>query len=170
MITQHELKERLHYNPDTGIFTRLKAGKRHRWSVGKATGAKMPSGHLVISIQGKKYYAHRLAFLYMTGKWPQEVDHINHDPADNRWCNIRNCTHRDNMKSRKLNKNNKSGHHGVWQEPKSGRWHAYIKVKGRRKFLGSFANKADAVGVRETAEQNNNFCPNHGKNRRTKGG
>ena len=87
-LTQAELKEHLHYNPDNGIFTRIKSTQKTR--VGDIVGTKQKHGHLMAGVNRKKYLLHRLAWLYMTGNWPSEhIDHINGNPSDNRWVNIK---------------------------------------------------------------------------------
>ena len=65
------------------------------------------------SIFGYKYTAHRVIWAMHYGEWPDQVDHINHDKADNRIENLRTVTHSENARNRKLNKNNTSGHAGV---------------------------------------------------------
>lgn len=74
-LTSETLKELLHYNPETGIFTWAKnAGQRAQ--VGRIAGSRTPSGYIKISLSRKLYAAHRLAWLYMTGSWPEnEIDH-----------------------------------------------------------------------------------------------
>jgi hypothetical protein len=80
-----------------------------------------------IQINGKTYQAHRLAFLYMTGKFPpDEVDHINHEPSDNRFVNLRQVTRLENLRNQSLSKNNKSGFTGVsWY----GRYSKWVAAK-----------------------------------------
>ncbi len=84
MLTQAELKAVLHYDPETGIFTRYGHNK---------CGSKTYQGYIGIGIKRKTYYAHRLAWLYMTGVWPsKEIDHKNRIRDDNRWVNLREAT------------------------------------------------------------------------------
>jgi hypothetical protein len=95
-LTQSRLKELLIYDPDTGIF-------RRRIACGIAVAGSTPGninamGYLDISIGCKRYYAHRLAWLYVYGEWPSlEIDHINCDRLDNRISNLRDVTHHQNM-------------------------------------------------------------------------
>jgi hypothetical protein len=88
MITQAQLKRRLVYNPLTGVFTWLTNSSRWRHDLGKQAGYFEPStgGRIRIVIDGKRYYASHLAFLYMTGEWPPaEIPHRNHNAAGNSW-------------------------------------------------------------------------------------
>ena len=140
MITQTELKEKLHYNPDTGEFTKIcYTGGRH---FGKTL---KPEPYKKIIIKGKEYSAHRLAWLYMTGENPDcFIDHINRDPADNRFSNLRKASYAENNRNRSMSKNNTSGYKGVnWHKHKN-KWRAEIKVNNKAITLGYFDNALDA--------------------------
>jgi len=83
--------------------------------------------------------AHRLAWLYVTGSWPDfEVDHVNLDGTDNRWANLRLATSSQNQRNRRLQSNNTSGYKGVHKLKNNGKFLAYIKVHGKQKRLGIF--------------------------------
>ena len=85
-ITEARLKERLHYDPDTGIFTWLKMSRQPK-RLGSVAGGRC-DGYIQIYLDGLIYRAHRLAWLYMTGEWPVGyLDHKNGVRDDNRWCN-----------------------------------------------------------------------------------
>ena len=88
-LTAARLRKMLHYDPETGVFTRL-------WT-GNVTGCPDAKGYLRIAADGRSYRAHRLAVLYMTGAWPSEqIDHINQVRTDNRWSNLRPATNGEN--------------------------------------------------------------------------
>lgn len=91
--------------------------------------------------------------LVMDAPPDMKVDHINHDSADNRKCNLRIVTHQQNMVNTKKNRANKSGYKGVWWSKSSRKWYAYISYKGKRIHLGTFANKEDAIAARQAAEK-----------------
>lgn len=94
----------------------------------------------MIGIDGTRYLAHRLAFLYMTGAWPDcDVDHINLDRADNRWGNLRQATRSQNMANGKLRSSNTSGFKGVTWVSRLSKWRAEIVKDGRKKAIGHFA-------------------------------
>jgi hypothetical protein len=98
MLSQDELKDQYSYNPETGIFTRLKSrgGKKS----GCIAGAKDKLGYIRISIDSKLYLAHRLAFLYMEGRIPiSNVDHRDGNPSNNSWKNLRECTQQQNIQN-----------------------------------------------------------------------
>lgn len=80
-----------------------------------------------------------------------EVDHINGDKLDNRRANLRVCTHSENMKNRKNNKDNTSGYKGVVFHSPSGKWQAQIGVNKKHYSLGLFDNKIDAAKAYDEA-------------------
>lgn len=115
----------------------------------------------VIGISGKNYLAHRLAFLYMTGSFPDGlVDHINHDSSDNRWANLREATSTDNNRNIRMHHDNRSGICGVWLDRK--RWVAKIGVNSNQVCIGRFDNLFDAVCARKSAEIEHGYHKNHG--------
>ena len=92
MITQERLKQLYRYEPDTGRFIRIYSKQRPD-TIGRIAGAPHGNGYLEITIDGRTYYAHRLAWLYMTGAWPKgQIDHKNCIRYDNKWENLRDCT------------------------------------------------------------------------------
>lgn len=99
-LTISALKEQLHYCPESGQFTWLVT--RNRIKAGDVGGYVRRSGYVRIGIFGRFYMAHRLAWFYMTGAWPEQViDHINGDPADNSWNNLRDVSPAINAQNRK---------------------------------------------------------------------
>lgn len=163
LLTQAELKERLHYDPDTGLFTWAEnIGSRAR--AGDEACGKNHYGYIHIGVNGKRYMAHRLAFLYMIGRFPlDQTDHINHNPADNRWINLREVNNIENGRNISMKKNNTSGVTGVHWNKQCNKWRSRIALCGVTKNLGSFENKNDAVIARKMAEQKYGFHENHGR-------
>lgn len=161
-LTQEKLQELLSYNPETGVFTRkVDSGRHNRWKAGTVTGTVDVHGYVLASCGGRQYKAHRLAFLYMTGDIPKEVDHINGVRDDNRWVNLRGVGRQENSRNQKKRVNNKSGVMGVYQEAKSGTWYSQITVDGVTKHLGRFKEKGDAIEARLAAVAAAGFHENH---------
>ena len=161
-ITQKELKKVLHYDADTGKFTWLKA-RNSRIKAGDIAGGIDRYGYIRIKINGNKYLAHRLAFLYMTGKFPpDEVDHINHLRADNRFVNLRHATRVENSRNKSMQLNNKSGFTGVSWHERTSKWIANIIINGNQKHLGYFTDINDAIEARKKANIEHEFHENHG--------
>lgn len=95
-LTLQHLRELLGYNPDTGDFIWLRAPWNHPRLAGQVAGGRS-TGYVMIKIDGRKYKAHRLAWLYLTGAWPcMPVDHRDGDPFNNRWSNLREATQAQN--------------------------------------------------------------------------
>lgn len=157
MITQSRLKELLHYNPETGIFTWTDAVSniRSRCRPNDIAGYKHPYGYIIIKIDQIKYPAHRLAFLYMTGNFPiYETDHINTIRDDNRWDNLRDIPRKLNQENKtKVQSNNKSGKSGVHYCNTHKKWVARIKHKQKTISLGYFDSKDDAIAARLNGEK-----------------
>lgn len=144
--TQQILMEHLKYDPETGIFTRVR--KTGTSEVGDHAGYVHPTrGYVMISILNVKYPAHRLAHLYMTGNWPPEqIDHINRNRSDNRWCNLRPASPAENRINRVTDrtKNSISGLRGVKWHRHIKRWAATIHKDGTAYNLGLFDTKEAA--------------------------
>lgn len=162
MLTQDILKKRLNYNEKTGVFT---------WKVNKRTNEVKDGdiagwdhkGYVRIKIGEKNYFAHRLAWLYINGRFPNDcIDHINHNKKDNRIENIREVTHQQNHMNEPIQANNKSGRVGVYWDNEFDKWRANIRVNGKCIHLGRFKGKQDAILARAEAELKHGFHANHG--------
>lgn len=144
-ITAQRLRDLLAYCPETGVFTnRVTRGARA--IVGAVAGSRGAVGYVEIRVDRVLYYAHRLAWLYMTGEWPSEViDHRDADRANNRWSNLRSVTRGVNQENRRVAaRTNKSGFLGVAVDKRRGGHRATIVVRGKQKHIGSFESAADA--------------------------
>lgn len=131
----------IHYDPETGIFTRKTAYKQHK--VGDISGTLTGDGYWSLRINGKKYRAHRIAFLYMTGNFPSEyTDHINGNKLDNRWINLRQASPTENNRNARKRKDNSSGFKGV--NYYRGKWESRCRTEDGRKHLGYFDTPEEA--------------------------
>jgi hypothetical protein len=138
MLTQERLKELLHYDAETGVFTRI-ATAGGRGKIGDIAGTITNKGYLHITIDSKLHLGHRLSFLYMTGAFPKDfTDHIDGDKLNNRWTNLRECTHAENHQNRVSNKGSSSKYPGVSWHKRDQKWQARITINGKEKHLGYF--------------------------------
>ena len=135
-MTQEELKSLLHYDPDTGIF--VWTVKRGRHPSGREARCVNKAGYIVIRINQKLYLAHRLAWLYMHGDLPKEIDHINGIKSDNRISNLRPANRYQQMQNTKMRSHNKTGATGVTHCKQTGKYAAEVRVDGKRIWLGRF--------------------------------
>lgn len=142
--TQERLREVVSYDPDTGIFTRLISVPFG--PAGSQCGCKNLQGYVVFRVDGNLYYAHRLAWLYVHGEWPETVDHINGDRADNRIANLRSASQTVNMWNARTSVANTSGLKGV-SRMKNGKWKAQISVDNRNQFIGNFSTREAAYAA-----------------------
>lgn len=166
-LTQQYLKECVTYNPDTGIFTWNTRPLSHfknshccnawnaRWA-NKYTGSISDEGYFLVKVNHKTYKAHRIAFLYMEGYFPEnQVDHIDRNKLNNKWDNLREVSNQCNQQNCNISKNNTSGVCGVSFNKRSGKWVVRIGVLWQRLCIGSFENFEDAVMARYKEELNN---------------
>lgn len=148
MLEHSELKSLLHYNPDTGNFTWIDkpCSKIARGAVAGGYGAH---GYFRVSVLGKRYYAHRLAWFYATGEWPSaQIDHVNGVKDDNRLVNLREATAMQNNANLRIKPLNTSGYAGVSFDKVRGNWIARVRSDGRRFNLGRFATPEEAHAAR----------------------
>lgn len=187
-LTQEILKELLHYNPLTGIFTwrerdskwfahcKDQEGYCKTWNTKysntiagcKAKKRNVYYNNIGITLLGerKKCKGHRLAFLYMTGKLPKrQIDHIDHNGMNNKWDNLREVTNQENQKNSTMQSNNSSGFTGVHWDGNRNKWKVEIKMKGKTIYGGRFTNKEDAIERRKEMNIEYGFHENYGEKR-----
>ena len=142
MTSEIPLSDLLDYDPETGALT-WKV-RRGGIKAGTTAGRLDVDGYRRVMVNGKDLKAHRLAFLFMTGKWPElPIDHVNGVKDDNRWSNLREVTTQVNLQNRhKSNSTNKSGLLGVFE--RHGRFRSSLWVGGKSKHLGTFDTAEEA--------------------------
>jgi hypothetical protein len=92
-LTAEQLREQLHYDAETGVFTRRVGSSNAR--AGDMAGSIHSTGYVRIGIDGGKYTAHHLVWLYVHCVWPSDqIEHINRKRSDNRIANLRERRHR----------------------------------------------------------------------------
>ena len=149
MLIQERLKQILEYEPETGEWFWLDC-QRNGYS-GKPAGWIDAYGYRRVKIDGKTYICSRLAFLYMTGEFPaDEVDHIDRDPTNDCWRNLREANRSENMLNRDYT--GASGHKGVYKHSQNNRWVA----QHDNVYIGSYKTIEEAVAAREAFIASNN--------------
>ena len=150
-MTQEELKKRLAYEKNTGLFKwRYTKG---RCKEGKIAGC-LSKGYIIIGLNGKNFQAHRLAWLYEHGEFPKGIiDHINRIKNDNTITNLRDTNFFVNNSNIGIQKSNNSGVTGVSFQKNRKTWQAQIRINGVRKHLGNFKSKEAAIDARQSAER-----------------
>jgi hypothetical protein len=155
-----EIQKIIHYNPETGIFTRLEKTSSNAKRGEILGNIDKVHGYVRIMVGGKRYLAHRLAWFYTHGYWPpNDIDHINGDKVDNRICNLREATRAENTQNiRRAQINNFStGVLGVSFDSESGKFKASIGINGKTKNLGRFSTIEEASVAYESAKREH--CP-----------
>ncbi len=150
-VTQERLKELFEYNPETGIFIRRTTVSSNARR-GDVAGCINGKGYLKVNVDYKSYSLHRLAWLYIYGKLPIEIDHINRKRKDNRIGNLREVSRSCNIKNAAGWRTNTSGVRGIYWHKRKNKWRAYIWAKGKELHLGYYENFVDAIRVRAEEE------------------
>lgn len=147
MITHDRLLEVLRYEPDTGLFW-WKIKTSNRCNVKKPAGS-INNGYVLITVDGIRYRAHRLAWVYINKKWPPDfIDHINGNRTDNRIANLREVDCKTNNENlRESRSNNKTGYLGVSYFKPMKKYRASIQASGKLKHLGYFDDPEEAHAV-----------------------
>ena len=137
MIARDRLKELVDYDPETGVFT-WKVSRPNGIYPGMIAGQTDMRGYGRISLDGKRYKLHRLAYLYYHGFVPSMLDHIDGDTVNNRISNLRPCTGTENNLNRSYTKANQLKIKNVHQDIKSGKYIVQVLIEGKRQYLGRF--------------------------------
>lgn len=144
-LTAGNLRKLLSYDPRTGIFRRL-IKTAPRVNVGDEAGSLTKLGYVEIGICGARWYAHRLAWLYMTGEWPDRlIDHRDGNGTNNAWENLRIADCGGNMQNRRRNnRNNGTRTLGVGMNRARTKFIAHLTHEGRSVHLGTFDTAEEA--------------------------
>jgi hypothetical protein len=142
-LLQKTVREIFFYDKKTGLL-RWKIAIAKNIQIGTVAGAPDSKGRIRIGINYRRYLAHRIIWLWVTGKWPEyEIDHEDGVKYNNAWTNLREATPTQNHFNIGLKKHNTSGYKGVSLTP-SGTWHAKIRIEGKQTYLGTFSTAEDA--------------------------
>lgn len=140
--TAERIREAFNYNPDTGAITwRIRAARNTK--IGAVAGWRIPDGYSRVNLDKMTLSGSHVAWVYMTGKWPDEmIDHIDGDPTNDRFANLREATNGQNQCNAKRRCSNTSGMKGVCRNKNS--WMALIAVNKKRHYLGTFPTREQA--------------------------
>lgn len=159
-LTAARLRELLHYDPETGVFTWI-AERSGGAEPGQRAGAAHTSGYRKVCIDGRHYLEHRLVWLYVHGEFPpHQLDHIDGSRHNNALLNLRPATNEENCQNRALRSDSSTRLPGVGWHKKSGKFQARIGVGKQRKHLGLFDLPDEAYGAYlEAKARLHNFQP-----------
>lgn len=147
VVTQERLKELLRYDPETGLFVRIKARGR-LGKVGSIAGTDHKDGYKMIKIDSVLYLSHRLAWLYVYGVWPIDLlDHRNGVRSDNQIENLREATNEKNLQNQRKGRGNGSKYLGVSWSKISRKWMASIQLDKKWFYLGYFSEEEAAYSA-----------------------
>lgn len=162
-IDHPTLLQTLYYEPDTGHFTWLIKPSKNIHRGVRAGRVDKSTGYRYITINGKRYAEHRLAWFYVHGEMPKHlIDHINHDRADNRLANLRQVTVSENARNRAKNTNSRTQEVGIWYNKRTHKYIAQIRLHGKKVFQRAFDNVEDAITARKLRAKELGFHDNHG--------
>lgn len=149
-----KLKEYLNYNEINGDFTWAKQ-RRAKAQIGSKAGCLTSEGYVAISIDGRRYKAHRLAWLYVYGVWPGgQIDHVNLNKSDNRISNLRLASSSQNSMNVRVRSDSRVGLKGVsLPTGRSKKFGASITIEGKRKWLGRFETALKASEAYQRASR-----------------
>jgi len=143
MLTLDKVNQLLEYLPNGELKRKITTSPK------SIQGTLVGNGDLrrykYFSIDGVKYYNHRIVWFIHHGYMPQQIDHINKNPLDNRIENLRECNQSQNNWNQGIKATNKSGHKGISWYSRDKRWVATINAHGKRNIIGRFVNKQDAI-------------------------
>lgn len=160
-LTADYLRSILSYNRKTGRLHWKRDNRGSNPKKGNFAGGYRNDGYYYVGIDGALYYSHRVIWAIITGAWPKDrIDHKSGDPSDNRWRNLRQATHAQNLHNTSRHKNNKTGYKGVQQIKGCSRFYARLRVNNVVHRLGSFptAEQASAAYKKAAIKFHREFC------------
>jgi hypothetical protein len=179
---QDLLKACLNYDPETGALlwkvrpewtfppqpgrtpSHIANAWNAAWAGKPALNSAAKNGYLRGTINGSFYYAHRIIWKLVHNVEPDDIDHDDGNRSNNVLKNLFARTREDNLKNRRLSKNNTSGYHGVSFSKRHKLWSATIYHEKKPVHLGWFKEFDEAVEARKAAEIQYAYHPNHGRN------
>lgn len=143
-----------YYDQESGDFIATRTRQGSHLQPGDSILNRDVEGYARVHFWGTTYKAHNLAWLWMTGDWPQfQIDHVDRNNYNNSWTNLRDVSVSQNHYNKGLQRNNKTGVKGVVWHTRKNKWMATIQVSGQKIHLGYFHNFDCAVEARKEAEK-----------------
>ena len=144
LLTYEEVKEMFDYDLEKGILIWKTRPVNSKYLIGTIAGwINKSSGYVLVKVKRKHYSSHRVIWLWMTGKWPEnQIDHINGIRNDNRFCNLREATSSQNNANK--SKRNSTGYKGIKKCKNHNKWESRIKINGKNAYLGSYDTPEEA--------------------------
>ena len=162
-VTKELLHELFEYRDGVIYWKRKPSALANRTKVGSQAGHKNKEGYTNTMVNKKYYGNHRLIFMMHYGYFPEEVDHKDNNPSNNKIENLRAATHKDNMRNTKFQKDNKTGVKGVTWDKSKNKWQAGIGVNDKFKLVGRFDTIEDAEkAIKEARKKYHGEFANHG--------
>jgi HNH endonuclease len=157
MLSQAELHQRFEYR-DGELFYKISPLPKIR--VGSKAGSLNTDGYIKISINSKKYCAHRIIFAMQHGYMPEFIDHINGNRSDNRIENLRSCTKQENSRNTLARTGNKAGIKNVSWKESLNKWQVDITANGKKRYIGVFEDLelAELVAMEARNKYHGNFA------------
>lgn len=144
MLDAEYVRSVLDYDPSTGVF-KWKSFRSANAQEGFEAGATDAQGYRIISLDNRRYKAHRLAWLIMTGEMPDgDIDHIDMDRSNNRFANLRAASRSQNMANTRAKRGTLLGVKGVTWDKAKQRYAAQIQVGGKNKLIGRYLTVEEA--------------------------
>jgi len=145
-LNAQRVRELFDYNPASGFLTRS-VTVNYKARAGAVAGHVGTRGYRVVDIDGRRYPAHHVIWLWVMGEWPtHKIDHFDIDKANNCWDNLREATNAQNAANTRICSRNTSGIKGVSWNKQSRKWQAHIMVDGRSQYLG-MRNEREAAAT-----------------------
>lgn len=138
LLTQERLRELFDCNPTNGTLYR----RGPRWAGN--SGTVRPDGYCVISIDGKRYLTHRLIWFLVHGTWPKYLDHIDGNPSNNRYENLREATISQNAANSQRRSDNRTGFKGVSFNKSRDCYQSFAYFGGKAYWCGYFTTPEEA--------------------------
>jgi len=177
-LTQEIIRELINYDPETGdtfwkkrdvkwfkngVKTALHTSRvwNNRFAGKKIGSISKSHGYLEFRLFYDLYLLHRVIWLYMTGSWPNVIDHKDGNRLNNVWENLDNVTYLTNARNQKLQKNNTSGYKGVSWSKRDNNWEVHIRINKRSEYLGSFDDILLAFETYAKAAKEAGFTDRH---------